>query len=639
MLASVRAKLGVVFLGFLLLVAGSTAATLVTLRAQATDALVINLAGRQRMLTQQISKAVLGYVHNPSEDYEAELRQAIDLFDRTLTALSDGGGTLYAGHTAVLPAATDKAIRAQLAVVADLWGSFREDIKTLQVGGADSAAQAVRDVELASPVILREMDRAVQLYEAAARTKLGRLRTIQALFTFGAGGLVVAGYLLTRRTIVHPLADLEQAARRIADGDLDSPVEVATGAGSEVGKLAASLEDMRRELADSRQRQERWTAELEARVEQRTAQLAALFEVSAEISSRLEIERVLDLIVDKTRALASGEVAILCLIDPSSQSLTVAATSGSPGAFAQDPQMDIKGCTLEGMTHTVEALIQHEGCHCPLLRPEFRHSHLAVPLQIGERILGGLCVGHREASQFHKEHERLLSLLALSGAIALENARSYAQAEQAATLVERERIVAEIHDGLAQTLSFLDLRLDVVQELIEDRDLSEVPEHLSLMRRTVEQSSVEVRRLLSGLQASVDPDRTLGGLLDQAVGQYAEERGMEVEVRFDGGGTARIPPHDYEQVVRVVLEALTNVHKHAGSARATVTLARYGECLAVCVHDDGPGFDTGGPSAEGYHFGLKVMQARAERIGGALSVQSAPGQGTTVTLSWPAKEG
>jgi signal transduction histidine kinase len=207
--------------------------------------------------------------------------------------------------------------------------------------------------------------------------------------------------------------------------------------------------------------------------------------------------------------------------------------------------------------------------------------------------------------------------------------------EQAAALAERERIVAEIHDGLAQTLSFLGLRLGVVGGLIEDEDLSGVPEHLTLMQRTVEQAGREARRMMASLQTSTHGHRTLKERVRQVVERFVEERGMEIELRVETGEPIREPLEVREQVVRVVREALTNVHKHARSSRATVTLEQHGGQAIVCVQDDGPGFDVNSSASEQHHFGLKVMKTRAERIGGELSVDSAPGQGTTVTLHWP----
>ncbi len=640
MLTSIRAKLGAVFIGFLLLGAGSVTATFVAVTDHAADALLINLAGRQRMLTQEMTKAVLGIARGPAPDYQAELSEAAYLFDHTLTALLDGGSTPYGDETVTLPAATDAAIRAQLDVVAGLWGRFRQAVETVQTSEPETAtfAQAVREIESLSLIILQEMDQAVRLYEATSELKHSRLYAIQALFSVGAMGLLVAGYLLTQRTIVNPISALEGATRRMAGGDLESPIEVEPTVSSEVRALARSFESMRYELATSQLELERWAAELETRVERRTQQLAALFEVSAEISSQLEIQQVLESVVDKARHLAGGEVAVLCLLDPAGETLTVAATSGPAEAFVARPQAVIRRFVLAEAC-IAEARILHEGCDCPLLQPRFRRGHLAVSLCIGDRVLGMLCVGHGDVTRFGEEEVRLLALLANAGAVALENARLYEQMERAAALAERERIVAEIHDGLAQTLSFLGLRLEVVEGLIEDEDLSGVPRHLALMQRTVEQASQEARRLMAGLWARTHVRRPFKELLRQTVEIFVEERGMEIELRVETGQPIRVPSKVREQVMRVVREALSNVHKHAASSRVTVTLRRQGRQAIVRVQDDGVGFDVNYPASGQRHFGLKVMKTRAEWIGGELSVESAPGQGTTVTLRWPTAEG
>src|SRR5512137_2671694 len=116
---SVRAQFGVVFLGFLLLVAGSATATFLTVRAQADDARVINLAGRQRMLTQKVTWLALVEPDNP------DLDASIHLFEETLHALRDGGTVLdAAGQPDTIPPAPDAALRSQLDDVAQDWATF-----------------------------------------------------------------------------------------------------------------------------------------------------------------------------------------------------------------------------------------------------------------------------------------------------------------------------------------------------------------------------------------------------------------------------------------------------------------------------------------------------------------------------------
>ncbi len=97
-----------------------------------------------------------------------------------------------------------------------------------------------------------------------------------------------------------------------------------------------------------------------------------------------------------------------------------------------------------------------------------------------------------------------------------------------------------------------------------------------------------------------------------------------------------LEPDEMAQVIRVVQEALQNVRRHARATRATVSFTRQGPDFCVVVKDNGCGFDHTGVN-HNQHFGLSIMQARAARLRGELAIQSAPGQGTRLTLTWPAR--
>jgi hypothetical protein len=144
---SIRAKMDLVFLGFMLLVMGSVIATYLSVRAQAADALVINLAGRQRMLTQAISKAALGVAGGRASEYQEELSQAVTLFDRTLAALLDGGEVPYGDRIVALPGTADSAIRDQLEAVRELWVQLRDTIANKGAAGRRSRAFSQRAMQ------------------------------------------------------------------------------------------------------------------------------------------------------------------------------------------------------------------------------------------------------------------------------------------------------------------------------------------------------------------------------------------------------------------------------------------------------------------------------------------------------------
>jgi two-component system nitrate/nitrite sensor histidine kinase NarX len=475
--------------------------------------------------------------------------------------------------------------------------------------------------------IVQGLDRA-ELSGEAARTVLVQLRILQAVFLAAAVVLLVGAYLWMQRTLLGRISELVSAVEGVTGEDL---AHDKLAAGDELRDLAGSFQRVCQDLTSSKLELECWAAELEERVAQRTQQLAALFEISTEIASNLEIESVLQSIVEKTRDLVRGEIAVLCLLDPQGRSLTVAAVDGLNEACSTEPQTVFDNI---GEPCAEEALL-HEGCECKLLEPRFRRSHLVVPLHGAGRVLGMLCVGHREASRFGEEEVQLLNLLANTGAIALENARLYEQVAQEAALDERERIVARIHDGLAQILAFLGLRLSAVKESIEQEELTDVPENLALIQRAVEQADREVRQMMAGLQTTEFRLQTFEDLLSKTADRFAHEHGMSISLNLNNGSSIPGSQDSYEQVVRIVHEALTNVHKHARDSHVTITLERHDGEAAVHIQDDGPGLAVDRLALDGQHFGLKVMRTRAEWLGGDLQIESEPGQGTRVTLRWP----
>jgi serine phosphatase RsbU (regulator of sigma subunit) len=297
MLNSIRARLGVVFVSFLLLITASVAATGVSVRTQTHDALVINLAGRQRMLTQKMTKAVLGIALGHETKYQAELAETADWFDEALFALLDGGPAHYGEESVTLPPATDGAIRSQLEAVATVWERFRQQVGTVQTTepGSPMSVQAVQAIESLSSVILGEMDSAVRLFEAAAQRKLIRLHAIQGLFFASAVGLLIAGYLLTQRTIVKPVSALEAATEQIGAGDLETPVTAERGSSGEVRALASSLESMRYELLTSRGQLERSAADLRENNEELAQAYHELQEAHAAVVEKDRLERELEL--------------------------------------------------------------------------------------------------------------------------------------------------------------------------------------------------------------------------------------------------------------------------------------------------------------------------------------------------------
>ena len=253
-----------------------------------------------------------------------------------------------------------------------------------------------------------------------------------------------------------------------------------------------------------------------------------------------------------------------------------------------------------------------------------------LPLVVGRKVIGA-AVGFGPRGHEHTDSQLELGhALATQLALALQLGELSERAKSAAVLAERARLARDIHDTLAQ--GFLGVLL-----------------HLETARRTLTGDAGRALRAIDqayGLaQASLNEARRSVGMLRAGAaghGDLAVSLSMLVREAADGGLPARfettlptcpVPPVVAEQVRRIVAEALQNARRHAAPTRVVVTLARASGATRVVVADDGRGFD---PEADRPgRYGLVGMRERAAAAGGELTVESAPGRGTTVTVAWP----
>ena len=219
-------------------------------------------------------------------------------------------------------------------------------------------------------------------------------------------------------------------------------------------------------------------------------------------------------------------------------------------------------------------------------------------------------------------------------------------AQRVAVLEERDRLAREMHDGIAQVLAYLLVRLDTIESLVDRGRSTEALAELRGMRSSGEVANAEVREAIAGLRTNPAPG--IGGLID-ALRVYTEDFGARTGIvaRFniDGpvpdGTTAapELPDGGELHLLRVAQEALTNIRKHARAQRVSVTIVSEGTDWNVRIADDGCGFDPAGaliPEQSGRrHFGLMMMRERIEAMGGKLSITSRPGEGTVIAASVP----
>jgi two-component system, NarL family, sensor histidine kinase DegS len=204
-----------------------------------------------------------------------------------------------------------------------------------------------------------------------------------------------------------------------------------------------------------------------------------------------------------------------------------------------------------------------------------------------------------------------------------------------AVLDERARLSRELHDGLAQLVAFLLVRLDTVGSLVRANRHEDALVELEQLRGVAADLYLDVREAIAGLRSRVS-ERGLVPALQDYVDEFEERHTVRVVLEADDP-TLRAPDLIGTQLFRITQEALANVRKHAHAARAWVRIRHPTPgLLELAIEDDGIGFDpANAPHSTPRSFGLESMRERAEMLGGRLEIHSTPGSGARIVVAIP----
>ncbi len=209
------------------------------------------------------------------------------------------------------------------------------------------------------------------------------------------------------------------------------------------------------------------------------------------------------------------------------------------------------------------------------------------------------------------------------------------QEMEAARYQERERIAAELHDNISQTLFFCKVRLRALRQELDQGQAKEAAQAVQELGETVESLWDEVRKAIFALKTVDHPQEPLAAALRRRVLEFARQAGVEVDLQLAAALDRPEGPFR-EHVQAIVQEALWNVWKHSGATRVQVRAEREGTTLRLTISDNGTGFDA---QRWGPGYGLEAMHRRAREAGGKLQVHSVPGEGTVIDVALPWTEG
>lgn len=450
--------------------------------------------------------------------------------------------------------------------------------------------------------------------------------------------IVLARTLICARDCVSsPLARVRQWASEIRQGDFgarlptpDSPE--LEGLSDDVNRLAEWLESLAADQEAQMQKQQ-------GRLAEKSRSLELLYDVASGINTAPDVDILLTQFLGTLSEVMGSDSAVV-LVTQTDGHLRRTAGTGDASSWeslsrlmtAPEKNEDESGTPMDAIERISSVASS---------RPAWLDGYhvVTVPLIFSDRLNGVYRLLVDDAhSAVSEDFGNLLTSIGKQLGMAVEKARLDRESDRLSRMEERALLANELHDSLAQTLASLRFQVRVLDDTLRQDNESAIWQEMERIEASLDEANTELRELIAYFRAPIDR-RGLIPALETAVSRFRKESGIEAV--FQNQWDNRDLPSEHEvQITRIVQEALANIRKHseADMVRVLLTRAR-DEAYRVVIEDDGLGIalsETDRGDLD--HFGLSIMQERAARIDGELRIESEPGEGTRVVVTFKVGE-
>jgi PAS domain S-box-containing protein len=384
---------------------------------------------------------------------------------------------------------------------------------------------------------------------------------------------------------------------------------------------------------------------LEQKVAERTRELSTLLEISNTVASNLQLKPLLRVVLEQLQIVLGctgvtvfivegDELVILDHRGPLAADVVSEARLPGRQLIARAEERKGSPLIIDNLWGDGEAARAFRDVAPKALTALLVHvrSLLFVPLRVRDRTIGFLLLDSDEPDRYRMRDGTLARTLANQAAIAIENARLYGHARELAAFEERQRLARDLHDSVTQSL-YTAAMLGRMLPRTWESDQKLGREMLDELGVVTEAALAEMRTMLLELRPAAILQAGLDDLLLRLARALRTHLETPIEVEIEGAG--QLPSEVHLAFYRLAQAALGNVVRHASSANARARLVLADTEATLVISDDGEGFDPA-QLGERRGMGIEIMRERADSIGADLKIDSAVGQGTTVTLRWSA---
>ena len=566
------------FIGFLAVLAAAPALVLTEQSTGSGGA--INVSGSMRMQSYKLALAVA----DPFSSYDQRK-------EMTLSALDEFGAKLMS--PGLLKGVPYDAMDQYHA----LKDRYETSVRPLAEASIDDL-WARKEFTKQIPVFVEDVDRFVQTLENGLNNRLALLQKILTVILLGAVLVSFVMLMMMQRSIFKPLLEIGRAADAVRQGDFS--VRTKAPAPNEIGRLSTSFNYMVDELGRLYGNLENEVARKTQDLNRRNAGLQFLSRVAQAVTWRNLSERhALDgLLTEATKQLGAKAVRIRV------------GQGDKDYVLAQSVTTEAASDIFTGDTSE----------HFSLSTDKAKTGFLDVKFEATPEAW------QRDLSQ------------AMAQTVGRGIERSFRQADdrRLAVLEERSTIARELHDSIAQSLSYSRIQMHRLKVFIEREEPREkVLQTVTELSEGIATAYSQLREVLTTFRLQINSSG-LNGAVEETVEEFRNRTGIATTVTNELLGI-ELSPNEQIHFIHILREALINVEKHARATNVSVRMMRSPEGgFVLKVEDDGIGI--GSTTGKYKHFGLSIMRERAEALHGTLSVAPGHEKGTCVTLTVPERE-
>jgi len=454
-------------------------------------------------------------------------------------------------------------------------------------------------------------------------------------------GFIFILVLRIRQQMIKPLRNLRKWSQRIRAGDLETLISLPAD-----GEFADLIQDINHLTEELHVLTEEMDFKVRAQTEHianKSRSLEILYDVATSLSEAHGLDEILEQFLDTLMILVDAKAASVRLLTSDDQTRLVASRGFTDFVIKREELVDVNRCLCGEIAQRGGLGIQRgiRQCNkflpCAIVEGECEEL-VVVPLQYQERILGvyNLFLA-RPSSELGKDARDLLNSIGKHLGLAVEKTILDDAARRLAIMEERNMLGNELHDSLAQSLVSMRFQIKMLGENLHKKEIRAAQNEVRQLSSAIEEAHVSLRDLLANFKSRMD-ERGLVPAIDDLVSRFRDDTSITTFFQNEcGTDKPNIPLAQEIQAFRIVQESLSNIRKHSNACNLRILFTKNNDEYSILIEDDGHGIvDQPESDNPGEHVGLSIMQERASHIGGRVTIESEPGEGTRVCLTFPA---